>query len=37
MFSERESLSLIALTGTKLKGNEKASWCGVNGIIAGVH
>ena len=27
---------LFALTETKLKGNVKVSWCGVNGIIAGV-
>ena len=28
---------LLALTETKLKGNGEVSWCGVNGIIAGVH
>ena len=27
---------LLALTETKLKGNREVSWCGVNGIIAGV-
>ena len=27
---------LLALTETKLKGNGKAPWCGVNGIIVGV-
>ena len=27
---------LIALAETKLKGNGEVSWCGVNGIIAGV-
>ncbi|MCQ7056741.1 hypothetical protein, partial [Clostridioides difficile] len=27
---------LLALTETKLKGNGEVSWCGVNGIIAGV-
>ena len=27
---------MLALTGTKLKGNGEVSWCGVNGIIAGV-
>ena len=27
---------LLALTKTKLKRNGKVSWCGVNGIIAGV-
>ena len=27
---------LLALTETKLKGNEEVSWYGVNGIIAGV-
>ena len=27
---------LLALTGTKLKGNGEVSWCSVNGIIAGV-
>ena len=32
-----EKFELLALTGTKLKGNGEASWCGVNGIISGVH
>ena len=27
---------LVVLTKTKLKGNGEVSWCGVNGIIAGV-
>ena len=27
---------LLALTETKLKGKGEVSWCGVNGIIAGV-
>ena len=27
---------LLALMETKLKGNAEVSWCGVNGIIAGV-
>ena len=27
---------LLALTEMKLKGNGEVSWCGVNGIIAGV-
>ena len=27
---------MLALTETKFKGREEASWCGVNGIIAGV-
>ena len=27
---------LLALTETKLKGEGEVSWCGVNGIIAGV-
>ena len=27
---------LIALSETKLKGNEELPWCGVNGITAGV-
>ena len=27
---------VLPLTETKLKGNEEVSWCGVNGIIAGV-
>ena len=27
---------LLALTETKLKGNGKVTWSGVNGIIAGV-
>ena len=27
---------LLALTETKLKGNGEVSWCGVNGIIAGI-
>ena len=27
---------LLALMNTKLKGNGEVSWCGVNGIIAGV-
>ena len=26
----------LALTETKLKGKGEVSWCGVNGIIAGV-
>ena len=26
----------LALKETKLKGNDEASWCGVNGIIASV-
>ena len=29
-------IELLALTETKLKGNRGVSWCGVNGIIAGV-
>ena len=29
-------LELLALMETKLKGNGEVSWCGVNGIIAGV-
>ena len=29
-------LELLVLTKTKLKGNGAVSWCGVNGIIAGV-
>ena len=29
-------LKLLALTETKLKENGEVSWCGVNGIIAGV-
>ena len=28
---------LLALTETKLKGNEDVPWCGVNFIITGVH
>ena len=27
---------MVALAETKLKGNGEVSWCGVNGIIAGV-
>ena len=27
---------LHALTKTKLKGNRKVPWCGINGIIASV-
>ena len=27
---------MLGLTETKLKGNGEVSWCGVNGIIAGV-
>ena len=27
---------MLALIETKLKGNGEVSWCGVNGIIAGV-
>ena len=27
---------MLALTETKLKGNGEVSWCGVNGITAGV-
>ena len=27
---------LLALTETKLKGNEELPWCGINGINAGV-
>ena len=27
---------LLALTETKLKGEGEVSWCGVNGIFAGV-
>ena len=27
---------LLALKETKFKGNGELSWCGVNGIIAGV-
>ena len=29
--------ALLVLTVTKLKGNGEVSWCGVNGIIAGVY
>ena len=34
-FKERK-FELLALTETKLKGNGEVSWCGVNGIMAGV-
>ena len=27
---------LLAMTETKLKGDGEVSWCGVNGIVAGV-
>ena len=27
---------LLVLTETKFRGNREVSWCGVNGIIAGV-
>ena len=30
-------LELLALTGTKLKGNGKILWCWVNHVIVGVH
>ena len=36
MFSEKESFSCLPYPETKLKGNGKVSWCGVNCIIAGV-
>ena len=36
MFSKKESYNCLPLTETKLKGNGQVSWCGVNGIIAGV-
>ena len=29
-------LELLALTEKKLKGNGEVSWCGINGIIAGI-
>ena len=29
-------VKFLALMETKLKGNGEVSWCGVNGIIAGV-
>ena len=35
VFKERR-FELLDLTETKLKGNGEVSWCGVNGIIAGV-
>ena len=36
MFSDRESLSFISLTKTKLEGYGKVLWCEVNGTIADV-
>ena len=34
--SKKVKFKLLALTDTKLKGEGEASWCGVNGFIAGV-
>ena len=36
VFRERK-FELLALTETKLKWEGEISWCGINGIIAGVH
>ena len=35
VFREKK-VELRALTETKLKRNGEVSWCGINGIIAGV-
>ena len=32
----KRKFELLILTKTKLKGNGEVSWCGINGIIAGV-
>ena len=32
----KEKFELLDFTEVKLKGNGEISWCGVNGIIAGV-
>ena len=32
----KRKFELLVLTKTKLKGNGEVSWCGINGIIAGV-
>ena len=31
-----ENFEMLSLTEMKLKGKGEVSWCGVNGIIAGV-
>ena len=33
---QKGKFDLLAFTETKLKGEGEVSWCGVNGIIAGV-
>ena len=33
---QKVKFELLALTETKWKGKGEVSWCGVNGIIAGV-